>query len=86
MRFMIMHKNDPQTEAGLPPPMELVTKMGAFIGEYAKTGRFIDGAGLGERASHRFAKALGRAGDEGNFAVKAELFLEIGGHGKKMEV
>jgi len=25
MRFMIMHKNDPQTEAGHPPPMELVT-------------------------------------------------------------
>lgn len=47
MRFMIMHKNDPQTEAGEPPPMELVTRMGAFIGEYAKTGRFIDGAGLG---------------------------------------
>jgi hypothetical protein len=46
MRFMIMHKNDPHTEAGEPPPMELVTKMGAFIGEYAKTGRFIDGAGL----------------------------------------
>jgi hypothetical protein len=47
MRFMIMHKNDPQTEAGHPPPMELVTKMGAFVGEYAKAGRFIDGAGLG---------------------------------------
>jgi hypothetical protein len=46
MRFMIMHKNDPQTEAGQPPPMELVTKMGAFVGEYAKTGRFLDGAGL----------------------------------------
>jgi hypothetical protein len=47
MRYMIMHKNDPHTEAGQPPPMELVNKMGAFIGEYAKTGRFIDGAGLG---------------------------------------
>jgi len=47
MRFMIMHKNDPQTEAGLPPSPELITKMGAFIGEYASTGRFIDGAGLG---------------------------------------
>jgi hypothetical protein len=46
MRFMIMHKNDPQTEAGQRPSMELVTKMGAFIGEYAKAGRFIDGAGL----------------------------------------
>ena len=46
MRFMIMHKNDANTEAGIPPPMELVHKMGAFIGEYAQTGRFIDGAGL----------------------------------------
>jgi hypothetical protein len=46
MRFMMMHKNDPNTEAGKPPPMELVQQMGAFIGEYAKTGRFIDGAGL----------------------------------------
>ena len=46
MRFMIMHKNDPHTEAGQPPPMELVNKMGAFIGEYAKAGRFLDGAGL----------------------------------------
>jgi len=46
MRFMIMHKNDPHTEAGQKPPMELVQKMGAFIGEYASTGRFIDGAGL----------------------------------------
>ena len=46
MRFMMMHKNDPQTEAGQPPPMELVQKMGAFIGEYAKTGAFLDGAGL----------------------------------------
>lgn len=47
MRFMIMHKNDPNTEAGNPPPMDLVHQMGAFIGEYAKTGRFLDGAGLG---------------------------------------
>ena len=47
MRFMIMHKNDAQSEAGLPPPIELVHKMGELIGEYASTGRFIDGAGLG---------------------------------------
>jgi hypothetical protein len=47
MRFMIMHKNDPNTEAGKPPPMEVVNNMGAFIGDYAKSGRFIDGAGLG---------------------------------------
>jgi hypothetical protein len=47
MRFMIMHKNDPHTEAGQAPPRELVDEMGAFIGEHAQAGRFIDGAGLG---------------------------------------
>jgi hypothetical protein len=46
MRFMMMHKNDPHTEAGKKPPMELVQQMGAFIGEYAKAGKFVDGAGL----------------------------------------
>jgi hypothetical protein len=46
MRFMIMHKNDPQTEADQPPPPELVQRMGAFIGEHAANGRFVDGAGL----------------------------------------
>ena len=46
MRVMMMHKNDPQTEAGQPPPMELISKMGAFIGEHASAGRFVDGAGL----------------------------------------
>jgi hypothetical protein len=47
MRFMIMHKNDSNTEAGQRPPRELVDQMGALIGEYASTGRFVDGAGLG---------------------------------------
>jgi hypothetical protein len=46
MRFIMMHKNDANTEAGKPPPRELVEKMGAFIGDFAKTGRLIDGAGL----------------------------------------
>ena len=51
MRFILMHKNDPDTEAGKPPPMRIVHEMGAFIGEYAKSGRFIDGAGLGASAT-----------------------------------
>src|SRR5689334_7316428 len=46
MRFMVMHKNDPKTEAGEKPPLELVHQMGAFIGEHAKAGRLVDGAGL----------------------------------------
>ena len=47
MRFIMMHKHDPHTEAGELPPPELVARMGAFIGEYASTGKFVDGAGLG---------------------------------------
>jgi len=46
MRLMMMHKNDPQTEAGNPPPKELVDKMGEFVGGHAMAGRLIDGAGL----------------------------------------
>jgi len=47
MRFMMMHKNDPDTEAGKPPPLDLVNEMGEFVGEHARAGRLIDGAGLG---------------------------------------
>ncbi len=47
MRFMIMHKNDANTEAGKPPTKEIVEQMGAFVGEHARAGRFLDGAGLG---------------------------------------
>jgi len=46
MRYMMMHKNDPKTEAGQAPPLELVHQMGAFIGEFVATGRLLDGAGL----------------------------------------
>jgi hypothetical protein len=51
MRFMIMHKNDPRTEAGERPPLEVVEKMGQFVGEYAQAGRFLDGAGLAGSAT-----------------------------------
>ncbi len=62
MRFMIMHKNDPHTEAGHPPPLELVNEMGAFIGEYAKSGRFVDGAGLaGSKTRTRLVFKGGRS-------------------------
>ncbi len=47
MRFMLMHKNDANTEAGMKPSAEIITKMGEFIGGHAKAGRLVDGAGLG---------------------------------------
>jgi len=75
MRFMIMHKNDPQTEAGQAPPMELVQQMGAFIGEYAKSGRFIDGAGLaGSKTRTRLVFRAGRCTvKHGPYAGEHEL-------------
>ena len=51
MRYLMMHKNDPHTEAGEKPPMTLIQEMGALIGEYAQTGRLVDGAGLAGSAT-----------------------------------
>lgn len=84
MRFMIMHKNDPHTEAGEPPSMEIVSRMGAFIGDHVKAGRLIDGAGLG--ASKTRTRLRVRDGQvsvqHGPYAGESELparmlFLEV---------
>lgn len=75
MRFMTMHKNDPKTEAGTPPPMELVQEMGAFIGEFAQSGRLIDGAGLS--GSSKRTRLVFRGGEvrtkRGPYAGEREL-------------
>jgi hypothetical protein len=46
MRFMLMHKTNPDNEAGIRPSAELIAGVGATIGEMAKLGIFRDGAGL----------------------------------------
>lgn len=51
MRFMMMHKHDPQTEAGELPSPELIARMGAYIGEHAQRGTFQGGEGLGRSAT-----------------------------------
>lgn len=79
MRFLMMHKNDPQTEAGVAPPMELVQEMGAFIGEFIKSGRLLDGAGLG--ASKHRTRLVFRGGQctvkHGPYAGEHELPAEL---------
>ena len=61
MKILMMHKNDAQTEAGTPPPMELVTKMGEFVGELIKAGKFVDGGGLdGSKTRMRLVFSGGR--------------------------
>lgn len=47
MRYLVMHRHDSHTEAGEPAPAALVAEMGAFISEYARTGKFLGGEGLG---------------------------------------
>jgi hypothetical protein len=47
MRFMVMHKNDPHTEAGELPTPQIIAEMGGFIMEHAQAGRFLGGEGLG---------------------------------------
>lgn len=47
MKFMVMHKHDKQTEAGIAPPPEFVGKMGGLVGGMAQSGKLLDGEGLG---------------------------------------
>jgi hypothetical protein len=61
MKILTMHRHDAQSEAGVPPPPELVASMGAFIGEYAQRGQFLDGAGL--RASATRTRLTFRGGE-----------------------
>lgn len=61
MRFMMMHKHDANTEAGILPSKELIERMGAFIGEFARSGKLVDGAGLG--ASKTRTRMVFRNGD-----------------------
>jgi hypothetical protein len=87
MRIMVMHKNDAATEAGQPPPPELVAKMGAFVGEHARSGRFLGGEGLGAsstrtRLTFRGGECTVRRGPYAgkNELVAATLLLEVATH------
>src|SRR5262245_2378689 len=46
MRFMILHKTNPQWEAGAIPSPELIARVGALIGELVRSGRLETGEGL----------------------------------------
>jgi hypothetical protein len=75
MRLLVMHKNDPNTEAGLPPPKELVERMGAYIGDLARRGAFLGGEGLsGSRTRTRLTFRGGQATiKHGPYAGEHEL-------------
>lgn len=46
MRFMMMLKATPETEAGVPPSPELMAEVGALVGEMTAAGILVAGDGL----------------------------------------
>jgi len=46
MRYIVMHKLDPDLEAGGPPDQDIIQNMGALVQESIRSGIFKNGAGL----------------------------------------
>ena len=78
MRYMMFIKHT-EDYRGKEIPPGLIEAMGEFIGEYAKQGKFIDGAGL--KSSHKGKKIQLRNGKlkvvDGPFTESKEL---VGGY------
>jgi hypothetical protein len=78
MRYMMFIKHT-EDYRGKPIPPGLIEAMDGFIGEYAKQGKFIDGAGL--KSSHKGKKIQLRKGKlnvvDGPFTETKEL---VGGY------
>jgi hypothetical protein len=78
MRYMMFIKHT-EDYRGKEIPPGLIEAMGEFIGEYAKQGKFIDGAGL--KSSHKGKKIQLRQGKlnvvDGPFTETKEL---VGGY------
>jgi hypothetical protein len=78
MRYMMLIKHTDDYRGKTVPPA-LMEAMGEFVGEYAKQGKFIDGAGL--KSSHKGKKVQLRGGKlrvvDGPFTESKEL---VGGY------
>ena len=76
MRFMIIVKATPDTEAGVMPPASLLARMGVFHEELARAGVLLDGEGL-KASAHGWRVAIGGDGQrsvlDGPFAGAKEL-------------
>jgi len=75
MRFMVIRKADPQTEAGMMPTRELIDAMTAYNEEMVRAGVMLAGDGL--RPSRDGARVKFRGGKptivDGPFAEAKEL-------------
>ncbi len=78
MKYMMLIKHT-EDYRGKDIPPGLIEAMGGFIGEYAKQGKFIDGAGL--QSSHKGKRVQLRGGKvsviDGPFTETKEL---VGGY------
>lgn len=75
MRFMVIVKATPDSEAGVMPSQKLLTEMGQFNEELVKAGVLLAGEGLhpsSKGARIRFSSA-GRSVIDGPFAQTKEL-------------
>jgi hypothetical protein len=75
MRFLVMVKATPQSEAGELPSAEMLTKMGAFNQELVKAGIMLGGEGLApSSAGARISYAGGKPTvTDGPFTETKEL-------------
>jgi hypothetical protein len=75
MRFMIIRKADPQTEAGVMPSKELLSAMGAYMEDMMKAGILRGGEGLQPTSKGKRVKFSGGKPTvkDGPFAESKEL-------------
>jgi len=76
MRFMMIVRATPDTEAGVMPTEEELATMGAFNEEMVKAGILLDGAGLKASAHGALVRFGGEGGPvvvDGPFAEAKEL-------------
>ena len=62
MKFMVIRKADPDTEAGMMPTEQLVTDMLRYNEEMIKAGVMLDGMGLQPSARRARASSSATAG------------------------
>jgi hypothetical protein len=75
MRYMMMHKADADSEAGVPPTKELIENMGALMQQMGDAGVLVAGEGLHGSSSGKRLNFSGGdlAVTDGPFAETKEL-------------
>ena len=75
MRFLIMHKSNEETEAGVPPSKELIEGMSKLIEESSRAGVLLSAEGVhpSSKGARLSFSGGGRTVTDGPFAEAKEL-------------